>query len=295
MKNDILFYDRKGKELIESAPGAGFLKFLYGGNVLGKLGLWMLVKRKFFSALFGKYISSAASISKIEPFIAQHHINMSPYITPEGGFKHFNDFFYRHIKPEYRPIGEGFVSPADGRVVVFDELKNGKKFYIKGVEFNLESFLDNKDLANKYEGGAMLVVRLAPVDYHRYHFPTSGKVGPSIPVKGHFYSVSPIALKRNWDIFWQNQREYCIQKSAEFGDVLICDVGATLTGTIIQTYEANAFCEKGSEKGHFAFGGSTLIVLLEKGKIHWSKDILQNSLSGKETYIQMGEKVGEKA
>ncbi len=295
MKNDILFYDRKGKELIESAPGAGFLRFLYGGNPLGKLGIWMLVKRKFFSAWFGRYMSSAASISKIEPFIAQHQMDMSPYITPEGGFKHFNDFFYRHIKPEYRPIGDGFVCPADGRVVVFDQLENGQKFYIKGREFDLFKFLRSKELAKKYEGGAMMVVRLAPVDYHRYHFPTSGIVGPSIPITGFFYSVSPIALRNNWEIFWQNQRECCIQKSKEYGDVLICDVGATLTGTIIQTYEANTYCEKGQEKGHFAFGGSTLVLLLEKGKIRWSEDILNHSLEGKETYVQMGEQIGSPA
>lgn len=287
----ITYYLRSGEKQVENAPGAGFLRFLYT-TPLGKLGLWILVKRKFFSVLFGKYMDSKASIKKIAPFIEQHQMDMTPYIEPNGGYRHFNDFFYRKIKPEFRPIGEGFVSPADGRVVAFNELKDGQKFYIKGSEFDLNTFTNDPALAKKYEGGAMYVVRLAPVDYHRYHFPTDGLAGPSIRVEGDYYSVSPIALKRNWEIFWQNERQYTILNSETYGDVLICDVGATLTGGIVQTYAFNTQVEKGQEKGHFTFGGSTLVLMLEKGKIKFSEDLVQNSLEGKETYLKMGETIG---
>jgi phosphatidylserine decarboxylase len=287
----IKYRDRQGNELIEATPGAGFLNFLYGG-LFGKLGLWLMVKRKFFSVSFGKYMSSSLSKSKIQPFIEQYEMDMSPYIIPEGGFKHFNDFFYRKIKPEFRPIAEGVVSPADGRVLAFQEISDVQKFFIKGSQFDLKSFLQDDSLAKKYDGGSMVIVRLAPVDYHRYHFPCTGKVGSDTVIKGSFYSVSPLALQKNLRIFLENQRAFCIQETADYGSVLIADVGATLTGSIINTYTPNSMVNKGDEKGHFAFGGSTTVVLFEKGKVNLSEDILKNTKAGFETYLKMGEVIG---
>jgi len=289
--NPIKYRDRQGNELIEATPGACFLNFLYGG-AFGKLGLWLMVKRKFFSAAFGKYMSSSLSKSKIWPFIEQYEMDMSPYVIPEGGFKHFNDFFYRKIKPEFRPIGEGLVSPADGRVLAFQEISDTQKFFIKGSEFDLKTFLQNDELAAKYQGGSMIVVRLAPVDYHRYHFPCTGKVGSDVVIKGSYYSVSPLALQKNLDIFLENKRTYCLQETEDLGSVLIMDVGATLTGSIINTYTPNSNVQKGDEKGHFAFGGSTTVLLVEKGKVSLAADILVNTEAGFETYLMMGESIG---
>jgi phosphatidylserine decarboxylase len=290
--NPIKYRDRQGNELIEATPGAGFLNFLYGG-LFGKLGLWIMVKRKFFSAAFGKYMSSSLSKSKIQPFIEQYEMDMSPYILPEGGFQHFNDFFYRKIKPEYRPIGEGLVSPADGRVLAFQEISDTQKFFIKGSEFDLKSFLKSDKLAQKYDGGSVVIVRLAPVDYHRYHFPATGKVGSDKVIKGSYYSVSPLALQKNLRIFLENKRAFCLQETEDFGSVLIMDVGATLTGSIINTYQPNSLVQKGDEKGHFAFGGSTTVLLLEKGKVKLAEDLLANTKAGFETYLKMGETIGE--
>lgn len=290
--NPIKYRDRQGNELIEATPGAGFLNFLYGGP-FGKLGLWLMVKRKFFSTAFGKYMSSSLSKSKIQPFIEQYEMDMSPYIIPEGGFKHFNDFFYRKIKPEFRPIGEGLVSPADGRVLGFQEISDVQKFFIKGSEFDLKTFLQDEKLAQKYVGGSMVIVRLAPVDYHRYHFPATGEVGSDTVIKGSYYSVSPLALRKNLQIFLENQRGYCIQETEDFGSVLIMDVGATLTGSIINTYQPNSLVKKGDEKGHFAFGGSTTVLLIEKGKVKLAEDIIENTKAGFETYLKMGETIGK--
>ncbi|MFA7273511.1 MAG: phosphatidylserine decarboxylase [Crocinitomicaceae bacterium] len=287
----ILFRDRQGNNLTEATPGAGFLNFLYGGP-FGKLGLWLLVKRKFFSVAFGKYMSSKLSVSKVQPFIEQYEMDMEPYVIPAKGWSSFNDFFYRKIKSEFRPIGEGLVSPADGRVLAFQEISDVQKFFIKGAEFDVKSFLQDEKLAQKYAGGSMVIVRLAPVDYHRYHFPATGKVGSDTVIKGSYYSVSPLALRKSLRIFLENQRAYCLQETEQFGTVLIADVGATLTGSIINTYTPNSLVNKGDEKGHFAFGGSTTVLLIEKGKVSLSDDILKNSKAGFETYLKMGETIG---
>jgi phosphatidylserine decarboxylase len=93
-------------------------------------------------------------------------------------------------------------------------------------------------------------------------------------------------------IFCENKREYTILKNNRYGDVVICDVGATLTGSIIQTYKANEPLNKGDEKGHFAFGGSTLILLFEPNKMTFSKDLIENTKKGFESTVLMGETIG---
>jgi phosphatidylserine decarboxylase len=148
-------------------------------------------------------------------------------------------------------------------------------------------------LAKKYKDGAMAIVRLAPADYHRFHFPASGKVSASKAINGHYFSVSPLALQRSLKIFCENYREYCILESPTFGDILISDVGATMVGSIIQTYKANSEIEKGDEKGYFAFGGSTLVLLFEKGKADFDADLTSNTKKGFETTIRMGEQIAK--
>lgn len=290
---EIKYINRKSGEIeTEKVPGSGSMNFLYGSG-LGKLSLWLLVKRKAFSVWFGRYMSTSASAKKIPGFVEKHKIDLQEYIVPEDGFCSFNDFFYRKVKPEFRPIEEGVISPADGRVLVFPEISEAHKFFVKGEEFNLSKFLNgDKALTDLYVGGAMCIIRLAPVDYHRYHFPLAGVPEKSVLINGALYSVSPIALRKNMEIFFENKREYTILQTTTHSKVLICDVGATLTGGICQTYKPDVPVNKGAEKGYFYFGGSTLILLFEKGKISFSTDLISNTENGLETLLKMGETIG---
>ena len=70
------------------------------------------------------------------------------------------------------------------------------------------------------------------------------------------------------------------------------EVGATSVGSIYQTYKANEQVEKGEEKGYFSFGGSTLILLFEKGKIQFDQDLIEASQNSMEIYCKMGESMG---
>ena len=292
MAYKIQYIDRSTQELItEQVPGEGFLNFLYH-SPFGKLALNAVVKRKFLTSIFGRFMSSGLSKNWIDGFIQKHQMDLSEYIVPQEGFKTFNDFFYRKVKPESRPIGEGLVAPADGKVVVFDKVDAYTTFYVKGKNFTLVDFLQDKALAEKYDQGALMVVRLAPTDYHRYHFPADGPVSPSKDINGAYYSVSPIAMKNSLEIFCENKRAYSIQHSNEFGDVLICDVGATMVGSIIQTYVPNTPLKKGHEKGYFAFGGSTLVLLFEKNRVKFDNDLIENTKNKIETQVKMGEKIG---
>jgi phosphatidylserine decarboxylase len=280
------------KVIEEQIPSAGMLKWLYNAP-MGKLTLNALFKRKFVSALGGAFMNSRLSQKRIERFIQEYDMDMSAYIVPENGYQTFNEFFYRKVKPTARPIGEGVVAPADGKVLAFPSLKDVRSFFVKGSEFTAKSFLLDEQLAQKYADGAMLIVRLAPTDYHRFHFPATGTITDSTIIKGHYFSVSPLALKKSLEIFCQNQREYSILTTSEYGDILFSEVGATMVGSIIHTYTPNSSIQKGDEKGYFAFGGSTIVLLFEKGKITFSEDLVENTQNGLETVIKMGETIGQ--
>ncbi len=293
MKN-IKYIDRKTGEIKqEIVPGEGWLRWLYY-YPFGKLTLEMLVKRKFLTQWYGKKMDTAASRAKIPDFIKSLQIDMSEVLRPVHDFTTFNDFFIRELKPEARPINdnpEAIVSPADGKVMVFPEINRLDTFFAKGQEFSLEEFLQDQSLSSMYKGGALMIIRLAPADYHRFHFPADGRISRSKRIDGSYYSVSPYAVKKRMKIYWENTREYSVLSSASAGDILMCEVGATMVGSIVQSYTPDTDVKKGQEKGWFAFGGSTIIILLEKGKVQLDRDILENTEKGYETSIKMGEQL----
>jgi phosphatidylserine decarboxylase len=137
----------------------------------------------------------------------------------------------------------------------------------------------------------MVIIRLAPFDYHRFHFPIGGNVSPITRIDGDYYSVNPLALRKMTEIFCLNKREFSIISNPLSGDVVMVEVGATMVGSIIQTYAGN-FVIKGEEKGYFKFGGSTVVLLFEKNKIRIDDDLLMNTLKGYETMIKEGERIG---
>ncbi|WP_297597370.1 phosphatidylserine decarboxylase [uncultured Cetobacterium sp.] len=291
----IIYIERKTKEFkTENPPGEGFLKFLYY-SPFGKLPLNLVVRKKFLTEFYGKKMTGKSSVQKIESFVKENNIDMSESKKQIGEFTSFNDFFIRELKPEARIIAKGdevLVSPADGKVLIFSDLKETSKFFLKGDEFTLEEFLKDKEEAQKFKGGTLMIIRLAPVDYHRFHFPADGLISSSKLIDGYYYSVSPYAIKKNFRIYCENKREISILKTQKFGDIALSEIGATMVGGITQTYKPESFVKKGEEKGFFFFGGSSCVLLFEKNKVTFDKDILENSKNGIETKVYMGEKIG---
>lgn len=289
----IEFIDRTtGKIVQENPPGEGFLKFLYH-NPLGQLPLHLLIKRKLVSSIYGNMMDKPKSRKKIAPFVETYKIDMTEAVKAVDEFTSFNDFFYRKLKPSARPLQEGIVSPADGKIIAFENISAVRNFYVKGLEFTLEAFLQDKELAKKYEGAALFIIRLAPNDYHRFHFPYDGIPTTAHPISGSYYSVSPYATTVNFaKVFCENKREYTILKTQDKGDILLSPVGATMVGSILETYTPNANIKKGDEMGYFAFGGSSILMLVEKGKISIDADLLHNTQKGMETFIKLGERIG---
>ncbi len=293
--NPILYHDRyDGKTKAEKVFGERWLRFAYG-NPVGRLGVWLLARRWFFSWYYGWRMNKPESSFAIIPFIADYEVNALEFTKSAFDYQTFNQFFHRALKPECRPIAPGdgvAVLPADGRHLAFPDVNLAEGFYVKGEKFSLAELLGDQALAAPFAGGSLLISRLCPSDYHRFHFPVSGVPSEPRLIKGWLYSVSPIALRRNIRYLVGNKRYVTLIESAEFGSVAMLEIGATNVGSILQDFEPGKPVQKGREKGLFAFGGSCVITLFQRGRIAFDRDIVAQSGACTETYARMGDHLG---
>ena len=290
----IEFYNRHtGKLEVESVYGDSFLRWAYG-NPLGRLTVEVAFKRLWFSRWYGWRMDRAASQSKVQPFIQKYVVEVADFADPVASFRTFNEFFYRKLKPAARPIADGAqlaVFPADGRHFAIQDINATDQFYIKGQRFDLEKFLGDVALGKEFAGGSVMISRLCPVDYHRYHFPVSGEASETKVLDGSLRSVSPLALRRRLAILWENRRSRTIVESATFGRVVVMEVGATCVGGMHCTFKPGSV-EKGTDKGYFSFGGSCVTTVYKKGAIQFDDDLNTHAANGHEVYAKMGERCG---
>ena len=291
----IEFFNRRtGRVETEQVFGEGWLRFAYE-NPVGRLSVWLIARRAIFSKWFGLRMSKPESALRVLPFITQYNLDVDEFAKSPFDYKTFNDFFYRALKPGARPIAGGddvAVLPADGRHLVFPDIDAAEGFYVKGAKFTVRELLDDEELATRFAGGAMVISRLCPVDYHRFHFPVAGAPRESRLVQGWLYSVSPIALRRRIRYLVENKREVTVIEGSPFGPVAMIEVGATNVGSIRQSFVPGRPVAKGDEKGLFAFGGSCVITLFTRGSIRFDDDLVTQSREQRETYARMGERLG---
>lgn len=291
-------YNRKTKKYdTEDVAGEKYIKWAYE-SPLGKGLTELLIKKKFFSKIYGLYCDSKFSRKKISPFINNFNIDMSLCTKKEEEFKSFNDFFIRELHSTSRPVTKeknSLVSPGDGRLTCYANISMNDIIQVKDITYGLSELIQNDKIANEYQGGTCLVLRLCPVDYHRFHFIDWGVCEESKFIPGNYYSVNPTALEKIPKLYCQNKREWCIFHSENFDDIIHLEVGATCVGSIIQSYKPNTKVNKGDEKGYFKFGGSTTILFFKPNTVAIDEDILIQSSLGFETKVNMGEKIGAKA
>ena len=176
-------------------------------------------------------------------------------------------------------------------MLVFPELDPTARLPVKGGGYSLATLLADASLAKAYRGGSVVVLRLAPPDYHRFHFPCAGEIGPARAIAGLYDSVNPYALARKPDLFCHNQRELSMLSSPLFGTIAFLEVGAMCVGTIVQTCSPGPV-SCGQEKGYFQFGGSTVLLCLEPGQVCFDQDLVDNSANGLETKLRCGSPLG---
>jgi len=186
------------------------------------------------------------------------------------------------------------VSAADCRLSVFSTVSNATRLWIKGSDFSLATLLKDDGLADSFQGGSIAIFRLAPQDYHRYHSPVDGTVESNRDVKGTYYTVNPMAVRTDLNVFTDNRRVITLLSSPQFGQVAFVQVGALLVGSINLTGAQTAGTQvtRGQELGYFAYGGSTVVAVFQKGKVEFDADLIKWSLDGLETLVEVGERIG---
>lgn len=282
--------DRKGNITVENTLQDRFLAWLYGHRA-GRILLRPLVSPGF-SRLGGRLLGTRASALLIRPFVRANHIDLSG--CEQKRYTSYNDFFTRKLLPGARDIApspEQFISPCDSRLSVCPVTPDAF-VTIKHTRYSMASLLRDEKLARAYAGGYIWVFRLCVDDYHRYIYVDGGAVSQPCRIPGVFHTVNPVA-NDVYPIYKENTREYCLLRSEHFGTVLQMEVGALLVGKI-ENRSVTSPVKRGQEKGNFAFGGSTIILLTEKDTVIPDKDILENSAQGIETRVLLGEAVGRK-
>lgn len=301
--DNIQFWHRANNKLeTEKVYGDWFIKYLYQSETGKKVN--RLFANSIFSKAYGVLQDTNMSYRKVRPFIEKFGINLDEYepgtrssMDEKDSYSTFNEFFIRKFR-----LGKRSFVTAPNRMPAFAEARytghasitTETTFPVKGKFLTAEGLLGNSDIAKPFHEGPLLIARLCPVDYHRYHYPDSGKVLDHFPVKGRFDSVNPLALRLKPDIFMANERHVSLLQTENFGKLAYIEVGAICVGKIVQTHKWNKPFLRGEEKGYFLFGGSTVVLMGEKGAWKPSEDIIANSQKNIETYVRLGDEVALK-
>lgn len=284
------YRDRQGNEYEKTTGQDKFLADIYG-SVWGR-ALMKFLGNPLFSKASRVLLNSGISVKAVDSFTKKNNIDLSEYEDRE--FKSFNDFFTRKIKPDKRFFTKDknlLCSPCDGKISAY-EITNSSMFVVKNSVYSVQSLLRDSKLADRYNGGVALIIRLSVDDYHRYSYPCSGVKSHNRKIKGVLHTVNPVVSKY-LPVYLENSREYCMIRSPKFGDIIQMEVGALMVGKITNDVISKCTVFKGEEKGFFEFGGSTVILLVEKDKVRVCNDFLENTREGFETVVKQGDVLGE--
>lgn len=282
--------DRQGNRYDETDKLQDTLKEIYSSPV--SRACMKAAASPFVSRAGGILLSTGASSLAIDSYAEKHGIDLFDY-EPKN-YESFNDFFTRKLKPGRRVIDAdptSLVCPSDGKVTAY-EIAKSDMFVIKNSVYTVRSILRDSKLAERYAGGAAVVIRLTPDDYHRYVYPCDGVKSHNRRISGKLSAVRPI-VNEYVPVYKENCREYCMIRSERFGDVIQLEVGATMVGRITNFERGVAKVKKGEEKGMFEFGGSTIMLLIESGKADVCEDILKATAEGYEMKLRLGEVIAK--
>lgn len=257
------------------------------GNVmpeLSELSKWM---RKFVISL-GMWMDTPESLddAAVKSYYDSPRYNMGDYEMPKGGWKTFNQFFARSVKPGYRPIAainddHVITSPADSTNAGQWEVNAESQVNVKGLEWSIEELLEGSAYKDDFRGGVWIHQFLNTTDYHRQHAPVGGKVLEAREIQGatwlgvhaepiegdpqgrqHIVRRKLVAEDEAGYQFLQTRGLIVIQ--SKIGKVAILPMGMAQVSSIIVTAEEGTTLRKGEEISYFQFGGSDIVVLFER-------------------------------
>lgn len=276
---------------IAPPPAGAALRFLYESE-RGRRLLKIAASRPVSRAA-GRFMDSPLSRPLIRPFARKNGICMADYMPLE--YRCFNDFFCRPIRKELRPVPTetaAFMAPCDGLLSVY-RITDGLVLPIKQSRYTIADLLGGDPVAEDYRDGLCLVFRLCVQHYHRYAYPDAGTVLKKRFLAGELHTVRPIALAA-LPVFTRNCREYMLLRTENFGTLTQIEVGAMLVGRVENYKGPGMSFRRGEEKGRFLYGGSTVVLLVQKGRVELDEALLENTRNGLETPVQLGEVLGHR-
>ncbi|KAK4837897.1 hypothetical protein QYF36_009347 [Acer negundo] len=300
----ILVFDRKTKRLVEELIDGKIvlsMRAIYQSKLgLGLMDIGTKELLKSISEKQGRKMNSVESAKDIPKFLDffMDQIKLAEVKYPLEHFKTFNEFFIRELKPGARPIASPehddiAVCAADSRLMAFNSAEDSLRFWIKGRKFSIQGLLGRDICSEAFVNGTLVIFRLAPQDYHRFHLPVSGTIENFVYIPGSLYTVNPIAVNSKYcNVFTENKRVISIISTAHFGKVAFVAIGATMVGSITFSKKEGDVVKKGDEFGYFSFGGSTVICVFEKDAIQIDEDLLANSARSLETLVSVGMRLG---
>jgi len=200
--------------------------------------------------------------------------------APHFGFKSWNHFFIRQLKPGVRPIAE----PDDPRVIVSacesapfsirTHVKEHDTFWLKSQPYSLRHMLEGL-LVDEFAEGTVYQAFLSAENYHRWHSPVSGTIKKIYHVDGTYYSE---AASEGFDPVGPNNSQgyiahtatrvlIFIEADAPIGLMCLVAIGMAEVSSCVVTVQEKAKVKKGEPIGYFQFGGSTHCLVFRKGVV----------------------------
>jgi phosphatidylserine decarboxylase len=252
---------------------------------LTPLSQWILR----YAQQMGRFMDSPESLTEetLASFYRSPAYNMHEYIQPRGGWKTFNQFFARSVKPGYRPIAAiadatVITSPADSVFIGQWEIRRDSAVTIKGLHWSIEELLAGSPYQQRFANGLFCHAFLSPNDYHRQHAPVDGEVLEARVIPGQAYLqvivdttadgvngperrlVARRHLQAPDEAGYQfAQARGLIVLDSPIGLVAVLPIGMAMMSSVVLTAEPGVTLRKGEEISYFQFGGSDVVMLFE--------------------------------
>ena len=288
--------DRKTGELLTEPVSGASLVALARIPLLGIFFRWLLFDLGIVSSFMGWLADCSFSRAFIPRFIRVQGIDVSELSDPVESYPSLNAFFTRQLNRDVTVAAENATarlrSPADGCVLAFCGHRIADSIRVKHSVIDIGNLVGPNALGFLAGGENNLefdvfIIRLAPKDYHRFHFPCAGRLVDFFDIPGGLLPVHPAALAAFSRVHTVNHRHVsCLD--GEFGRFVQVEVGAFGVGAIRQTHSGEKF-KALDEKGLFRVGGSTVILVLPSGAVQAEADLLRSSHDGIETRLRVGD------
>ena len=280
-------WDRQRRELVEEWMDDH--QPHYESEPQRSLTQW-IKSQPLYDRLYALYENSRWSTREIEPFIRKHHIDLAEFEPVQ--WRSFAEFFDRRFRPGVRRFPsapEEMGAFAEARYFGWRKVTSDQKFPVKGHSLNPAQILGSAERARLFARGPVLLVRLAPVDYHHVHYFDDGKTLDHQRLGNRLWTVNWHALQSKPDILFANERNVNILETRNFGRLGFVEVGALSVGRIAQVHPVDLPFKRGEEKSVFRFGASAIVVFGEPGKWSPSADVLAHTNENVETLLRLGE------